>query len=113
MSDVAETKGRFKGAPRKRNRAVATKGGEPLTRQRAAFAVDLLRRRGVLGAASTHKVSARIDKGLLAAARARLGEGSDTELITAALALLAGGDDFGAWLVGRAGTLPEDFELGF
>ena len=35
----------------------------------------------------------------------------DSDLINAALAVIAAGDDFGAWLVGQAGRLPEDFEL--
>jgi hypothetical protein len=58
-------------------------------------------------------VSARIDPGLLEAARARLGANSDTDLLTAALALAAGDDDFGAWLVTRGSRLPADFELEF
>ncbi len=37
----------------------------------------------------------------------------DTELLTAALALAAGGDDFGAWLVTGGARLPADFELEF
>ncbi len=80
------------------------------TRTRIAFAVDWLDRRGALSGKRSHKLSARVDPGLLRAARERLGEGSDSELVNAALAVLAGGDDFGAWLVAQAGRLPEDFE---
>ncbi len=59
------------------------------------------------------KVSARLDTGLLAAAKAKLGAQSDTEVLTAALAIVAGDDDFGAWLVSRGGRLSADFELEF
>jgi hypothetical protein len=45
------------------------------------------------------------------AARRRTGLRSDSDLINAALAVIAVGDDFGAWLVRQAGRLPEDFEL--
>jgi hypothetical protein len=58
-------------------------------------------------------VSARLDPGLLEAARAKMGLDNDTDLLTAALAIAAGDDDFGAWLVTRGGRLPEDFELEF
>jgi hypothetical protein len=49
----------------------------------------------------------------LNAAWARLGQGSDSKVITAALEVLRGGDDFGPWLVSQAGALPDDFELEF
>ncbi len=87
--------------------------GQGATRARVSAATDWLERRGVLSGARSHRLSARIDPGLLRAARDKLGEGSDSEVVTAALAVLAGGDDFGAWLVGQAGALPEDFELAF
>ncbi|MBA3812263.1 MAG: hypothetical protein H0X27_11600 [Caulobacteraceae bacterium] len=87
--------------------------GQGATRARVAAATDWLERRGVLAGARSHRLSARIDPGLLRAAREKLGAGSDSELVTAALAVLAGGDDFGAWLVGQAGALPQDFELAF
>lgn len=81
--------------------------------QRLAFATQALEQRGVLSAKPTRKVSARLNPGLMEAARLKLGAASDTEVLTAALTVLAGGDDFGAWLVSRAGHLPKDFELGF
>jgi hypothetical protein len=83
------------------------------TKARVAFAVRWLERQGILAGKRSHKLSARVDPGLLRAARERLGENSDTEVVNAALAVLAGDDEFGAWLVGRAGRLPEDFELEF
>lgn len=99
-------------APRPR-KARGVKADAAATGERVAFALRSLARRGVLTAKATRKVSARLDPGLIEAARLKLGRGTDTEVLTAALAVLAGGDDFGAWLVGRAGVLPEDFELGF
>jgi len=96
-----------------RVRAVTSAPDQSLAASRVAFAVDALRKRGVLAGRRSHKLSARIDPGLIQAARERLGQGSDTEIVTAALAVLAGGDDFGAWLVGQSGRLPEDFELAF
>jgi hypothetical protein len=84
-----------------------------VTQSRVSFAIGWLERRGVLAGKRSHKLSARVDPGLLDAARQRLGQGSDTEVVTAALAVLAGGEDFGAWLVSRAGRLPQDFELEF
>ena len=69
--------------------------------------------KGVLGRSGTRKVSARLDPGLLDAARAKLGADNDTDLLTAALAIAAGEDDFGAWLVTRGARLPADFEFEF
>jgi hypothetical protein len=87
--------------------------GVAVTRSRVKFAFGWLERRGVLAGTRSHKLSARVDPGLLGAARARFGEGSDSEVVNAALAVLAGDDDFGAWLVAQPGRLPEDFELEF
>ncbi len=67
---------------------------------------------GVLSGARTQRLSARVDPGLVAAARARTGIDSDSELVHAALALLAAPDDFGAWLVSQAGRLPREFDAG-
>jgi hypothetical protein len=80
---------------------------------RAQHALSTLGAKGVLGKGRSTKVSARLDPGLLEAARAKLGTRSDTELLTAALAIVAGDDDFGAWLVARGERLPADFELEF
>jgi len=86
-------------------------GGDALTNTRLKFAVADLERSGTLSGARSHKLSARVDPGLLAAARRRTGLRSDSDLVNAALAVVAAGDDFGAWLVTQAGRLPEDFEL--
>ena len=87
--------------------------GGGLMESRVAHALELLKIRGVLGAGGSRKVSARLDQGLVDAARAKMGVATDTELLTAALAIMAGDDDFGAWLVTRGDRLPRDFELEF
>jgi hypothetical protein len=86
-------------------------GGDPLTNTRLKFAVVELERSGALAGARSQKLSTRVDPGLIAAARRRTGLRSDSDLVNAALAVIAAGDDFGAWLVTQAGRLPEDFEL--
>ncbi len=80
---------------------------------RVQHALAVLRARGVLGHGASKKVSARLDPGLLEAARAQIGVDNDTDLLTAALAIAAGDDGFGAWLVTRSPPLPADFELEF
>jgi hypothetical protein len=82
---------------------------------RVQHALTVLGAKGVLGQGASKKISARIDPGLLEAARAKMGVDNDTDLLTAALALAlaAGDDDFGAWLITRGARLPADFELEF
>ena len=87
--------------------------GDALTKTRLRFAFAELEGSGTLAGARSLKLSTRVDPGLIEAARRRTGLGSDSDLINAALAVIAAGDDFGTWLVRQAGRLPEDFELGF
>jgi hypothetical protein len=56
-------------------------------------------------------VSARVDPGLIEAARVKTGLKNDSELINAALAVIAASDDFGPWFAAQARRLPKDFEL--
>src|ERR1700677_4977779 len=72
-----------------------------ITQSRVAFAVRWLKQQGILAGKRSHKLSARVDPGLLRAARERLGESSDTEVVNAALGVLAGGGAVGAWVFGR------------
>lgn len=85
--------------------------GNTLTNTRLRFAFVELERSGALAGARSKKLSTRVDPGLIEAARRRTGLRSDSDLINAALAMIAAGDDFGAWLVRQSGRLPEDFEL--
>jgi hypothetical protein len=86
-------------------------GGDPLTATRLNHAVLELQQTGALTGARSQKLSIRVDPGLIEAARRRTGLHSDSDLINAALAVIAAGDDYGAWLVRQSGRLPEDFEL--
>lgn len=80
---------------------------------RVQHALTFLNAKGVLGQGGSRKVSARLDPGLLEAARAKIGVDNDTDLLIAALAIAAGDDEFGAWLVTQGARLPADFELEF
>lgn len=97
--------------PSRRKTLPGAPGGDTLTNTRLRFAFDELERSGALAGARSKKLSMRVDPGLIEAARRRTGLRSDSDLINAALAMLAAGDDFGAWLVRQSGRLPEDFEL--
>lgn len=61
----------------------------------------------------TSRVQARITQTLLAAAKARSGITSDTELLEYALARVAIEDDFGPKLLALKGTVPSDIDLEF
>jgi hypothetical protein len=101
-------------APGQRHRRKPPTGnssGDALTNARLSFAFVELERSGALAGARSKKLSTRVDPGLIEAARRRTGLRSDSDLINAALAMIAAGDDFGAWLVKQSGRLPEDFEL--
>ena len=88
-----------------------TKSIDPITSARVEFALSTLAARGSLKGARTERLSARVDPGLIKTARAKTGIKNDSELVNAALAVLAAPDDFGPWFVTQAGRLPEDFEL--
>jgi hypothetical protein len=91
-----------------------TKSFDPVTSARIEFALSTMAASGKLkGArtARTARLSARIDPGLMQAARAKTGLNNDSELVNAALAVLAAPDDFGPWFAAQAGRLPKDFEL--
>ena len=68
---------------------------------------------GKLAGARSRRLSARVDPGLIEAARQKTGIGNDSDLINAALAVIAAPDDFGPWFATQAGRLPPDFELDF
>jgi len=72
---------------------------------------ESLRARGVGDGRKGRALSARVDPELLAAAAARLGVTSQTEVLNAGLAVLAGADTFGAWLLDQAGTLEADLDV--
>jgi hypothetical protein len=73
-----------------------------------AFALRTLAENGKLTGTRTRRVS---DPGLVEAARIKTGLNNDSELIDAALSVIAAPDDFGPWFAAQAGRLPKDFEL--
>lgn len=65
-----------------------------------------------MGGGKDARVTVRLHEALLDAARRRTGIESESALVSAGLALLAAGDDYGAWLVAQRGGLSDDFDLG-
>jgi hypothetical protein len=84
---------------------------DPMTSARIKFALSTLMAKGQLTGARTKRLSTRVDPGLIKAARSKTGLNSNSELVNAALAVLAMPDDFGPWFAAQAGRLPKDFEL--
>ena len=109
---MASTKRARKARLRGRRTSLArTKSFDPVTSARIEFALSTLAASGKLNGARTARLSARIDPGLMQAARTKSGLSNDSELVNAALAVLAAPDDFGPWFAAQAGRLPKDFEL--
>ena len=99
------------GNRRHRSGFVERAPGDP---QLAAFvdaAQSRLKAQGLGGVRKGRPVSARVDPDLLAAASARLGMKSQTDVLNAGLAVLAGTDTFGGWLMNQAGALDADLEI--
>jgi len=98
--------------PRGHRQSLArTKSIDPITSARVEFALSTLAASGKLKGSRTERLSARVDPGLIKAARSKTGLKSDSELVNAALAVLAAPDDFGPWFAAQSGRLPKDFEL--
>ena len=84
---------------------------DPVISAKLAFALRALAEKGKLTGARTRRLSARVDPGLVDAARHRTGLSNDSDLLDAALAVIAAPDDFGPWFAVQGGRLPKDFEL--
>ena len=95
----------------KRTEKTVGTGPDEILQAKVKFARRSLENRGVLSGSRSRRLSARVDPGLVEEAKRRSGVQSDSELVSAALALMAGSDNFGAWLVSQKGRLSEDFEL--
>jgi hypothetical protein len=109
---MAATKRARKALPQgHRTSSAAGRSTDPITSARIEFALSTLAASGKLKGSRTERLSARVDPGLIKAARAKTGLGNDSELVNAALAVLAAPDDFGPWFAAQAGRLPKDFEL--
>lgn len=82
----------------------------PIAAAQALEALRQLRADGVL-TGEAEKVSARIDRGLLAAAARKLGSDNTTAVVQAALAAYVAPDPFVEWLLSDRDRLPPDFEV--
>src|SRR3954452_9500025 len=97
--------------PKKRDQVLSRPAPDEALRAKIDMARRALENRGVLAGAQSKRLSVRVDPGLVAEAKRRSGAQNDSELVNAALALVAAGDSFGTWLVAQKGRLPDDFEL--
>jgi hypothetical protein len=118
MSDIKNRRAIMVAAPttkaRKRRREfTAQLPHDPIVSARLAFALRVLAQGGQLVGARTKRMSARVDPGLLKAAKNKTGLKNDSDLISAALAVIAASDDFGPWFAAQAGRLSKDFTLDF
>jgi len=77
----------------------------PIVSARLAFAFKTLREHGLLAGARTKRLSARVDLGLINAARIKTGLENYSDLINAALAVIAAPADFGPWFATQATRL--------
>jgi hypothetical protein len=109
---MGATQRRSSAATRTR-KASSEEGPDEVLQAKLTSARRSLERRGVLSGIRSKRLSARVDPGLVEEAKRRSGLQSDSELVSAALALMAESDTFGIWLVAQKGTLSEDFELAF
>ena len=83
---------------------------KPSLRRRTVL--ETARQLGLLGGENS-RIGGRVHRGLLAAAKAKSGIASDTELLEYALARVALEDDFATRLVRRKGRVGQDIDLEF
>jgi len=93
-------------------RGTPSKALDPVVAAKVRFAFQVLTEGRKLAGARSRRLSARVDPGLIEAARQKTGIGNNSDLINAALAVIAAPDDFGPWFAAQSGRLPPDFELG-
>lgn len=94
-----------------RSKKRAPTGADAFDAAKARRVREIARAKNLIGGPKRHVLNARLDENLVAAAKARTGIASDTELVEVALASLAVEDDFGAWLLAQGGRLDPDFDL--
>lgn len=80
--------------------------------QRRRTVIDTARQLGLMDGENS-RIGGRIRRDLVAAAKAKSGIASDTELLEYALAKVALEDDFGTKLVRRKGQVAKDVDLEF
>jgi hypothetical protein len=96
--------------PRTKRPILGIRSTDPIVTARLAFAFKTLRENGLLAGARTKRLSARVDLGLIKAARIKTGLENYSDLINAALAVIAAPADFGPWFATQASRLSRDFE---
>jgi hypothetical protein len=111
LEERVPPKTRPRRAPPPRKSRRSKRAVDPVLAAKLQFAWNALAAGGTLAGARSKRLSARVDPGLIEAARRKTGIGNDSDLINAALAVMAAPDDFGAWFAAQAGRLPKDFEL--
>ena len=79
--------------------------------RRRDLVLQQARQQGLVGEEKDARISGRVRRRLIDAAKLRSGLTSDTDLLEYALARLALEDDFGTLLVRRKGSVPEDVDL--
>lgn len=87
--------------------------GASLIVERVKDVLAIAEERGLLRGARTRVVRGRLPEALVSKAKTRSGIKSDTDLLEAALANLAVGDDYPEWLLSRRGTVNQDIDLEF
>ena len=112
-ASMATVKRRWKRAAGQGQRSTGPRNKplDPILSARLNFALSILAENGKLKGVRSERLSARVDPGLIQGARVRTGFKNDSDLVNAALAVLAVPDDFGPWFVSQAGRLPKHFEL--
>nr|WP_099060448.1 hypothetical protein [Rhizobium sp. ACO-34A] len=84
---------------------------EAVAKRRNRLVLDQAKASGLLGGAKDTRLAGRVSSELVEAAKKRAHVETDTELLELALSRLALEDDFGARLVRRKGSLPQDIDL--
>lgn len=86
---------------------------EEVAQLRRRLVLGEARAAGLVGDDKDARISGRVRRSLVEAAKAATGIQSDTELVEYALAKVALEDNFGMKLLRRTGTVPEDVDLEF
>ena len=94
-TSMATVKRRWRRTAQQKQRSTGPKSLDPILSARLNFTLSILAENGKLKEVRSERLSARVDPGLIQAARVKTGFENDSDLINAALAALAMPDDFG------------------
>ena len=95
------------------NRPNSHERGNPDEKTRRDLIMDAAAQNGWLGPEKDGRITGRVPRALIEAARAKAPVASDTELVTYALAKVALEDDFGEVLLSLRGSVPASVDLEF